>query len=333
MSDALLNNTNYKLHRRSASTEAAILVTRLRNSIWILGVPSWLFGITDRSIAALADGMFSTIEVFQLFTASLFFLSWIVLKPELSSVGNTMPAYQPELASEPPEHPLIATRFRMAELQEFHLIRQEYVLPFPYLCQIYHLLNLKHLEDIHSFSLNNLKILNVSDLRHTTIGGVLRFQTVLESSFNVLRIWRQPIVEVELILHNPYTVELSIPVYSDRRIVVLFNVFPISNNEHRFSIDIYSDLGWFRPLLQILLHTAACLTLFEDLPYLRSLAERNLHRLVNPNRVSGHATMQLFRRFADLYGSVLCGSESEPASLMGDLNEKPRLMLQQFPLG
>ncbi|HAA27393.1 MAG TPA: hypothetical protein DCE56_06550, partial [Cyanobacteria bacterium UBA8553] len=121
-------------------------------------------------------------------------------------------------------------------------------------------------------------------------------------SFNALRIWRQPIVEVILILHNPYTVELNIPVYNDKRIVVMFNVEPISDKEHKFFIDIYSDLNWFKPLLQILFHFAACLTLFEDLPYLQKLAERT-ERLVNLNALPTHETMLLFRRFVELYGS------------------------------
>jgi hypothetical protein len=53
----------------------------LKNGIWLLGVSSWLFGITDRSIASLADGYLSAIDLMQLLTASFFFLSWLFLKP------------------------------------------------------------------------------------------------------------------------------------------------------------------------------------------------------------------------------------------------------------
>ena len=190
----------------------------------------------------------------------------------------------------------------MLELQEQHMISQNYILPFPYLCQLYHLLNLKHLETIHHFSLNNLKVIKVSHFQPTPIGGMLKFQTILDSPVNALRIWRQPIVEVELILHTPYTVELSIPVYNNKRIIVVFNVLPLSHTEHKFFIDIYSDLEWPKPLLQILLHFASCLTLFEDLPYLGKLAERNIYRLVNLSRVSNHETMWLLGRFVELYG-------------------------------
>lgn len=301
--------TETKVKGSQPPLEATLLIARIRNSVWMFGIPSWLFGITDRSIAALADGNISIIEVFQLFTASLFFLSWLFLKPEPGEKDSRMPVFNPEFGTWL-EDGLAATRSRMAQLQNFHIIRQEYILPFPYLCQIYHLLNLKHLEDIHHFSLNNLRILQVSDFQATAIGGMIKFETVLDSPMNALRIWRQPIVEVELILHNSHTVELSIPVYNGKRIIVMFNVFPLNDTEHKLFIDIYSDLGWFKPLLQIPLHFASCLTLFEDLSYLQALANRNLDRLVKSQKVSSHETMQLFQRFVDLYGAELPSNEA-----------------------
>ncbi|MGV2828899.1 hypothetical protein [Myxosarcina sp. GI1(2024)] len=54
----------------------------LKKGIWILGTSSWLFGISDRSIASLADGYLSAIDLIQLSTASFFFVSWLFLKPE-----------------------------------------------------------------------------------------------------------------------------------------------------------------------------------------------------------------------------------------------------------
>ena len=124
------------------------------------------------------------------------------------------------------------------------MISQEYILPFPHLCQIYHLLNLKHLETIHKFSLNNLKFANITHSQPTQQGGIIKFQTVLDSPINALRIFRQEFVEVDLILHNPYTVELSIPVYNSKRVNIVFNVLPLTSKEHYFFIDIYSDLEW-----------------------------------------------------------------------------------------
>jgi len=76
--------------------------------------------------------------------------------------------------------------------------------------------------------------------------------------------WRQPIVEAVLILL--YTVELMIPVYNDKNIIVVFNVFPLSSTEH----VIYRYLQQLRgpkPLLQILLFFASCLTLLKICPF------------------------------------------------------------------
>ncbi len=292
--------------------EFSHFITNFRNSIWSLGVPSFLFGIIDRSIASFADGYLSTIELVHLFTTSFFFISWLSLKPEkgLNSGGlRTLQRYQTDLSLYHDEVYPCTAQARMTELQEQHAISQEYILPFPYLCQIYHLLNLKHLETIHNFSLNNLRVINVSHFQPTALGGVIKFQTSLDSPVNALRIWRSPIVEVELILHNPYTVELSIPVYNNKHLTVIFTAIPISDNEHRLFIDIYSNLPWPRPLLQILLHFASCLTLFEDLPYLRKIAERNIHPIVQLSRVSNHETMRLFQRFVDLYGSSIKPSQ------------------------
>ena len=303
--------------RKEQIKEISLFVHNLRSGIWFLGLPSWLFGVTDRTFASFADGYVSTLELAQLFTASFFFLGWIYLKPEISlnsSDTETLPNY--EFDFEPYELEVykgIVTN-RMLELHEQHMIRQEYILRFSYLCQIYHLLNLKHLETIHSFSLNNLKVVKVSNFQPTSNGGTIKFQTVLDSPINPLRIWRQPIVEVQLILHTPYTVELSIPVYNNKHITVLFNALPLSNNEHKLFIDIYSNLEWPKPILQLLLHFASSLTLFEDLPYLRKLGERNIQRLVNLSRVSNHETMWLMRRFADLYGG-----KKEPAQLTGGI--------------
>lgn len=297
--------------KNEQAREISLFVHNLRNGIWFFGIPSWLFGISDRTFASFADGYLSTLELVQLFTASFFFLSWIYLKPEvgLNSADGTL-TYQFDVDPHQLEAYKGIVANRMLQLQEQHTIRQEYILPFPYLCQIYHLLNLKHLETIHAFSLNNLRIIKVSNFQPTTSGGIIKFQTVLDSPVNPLRIWRKPIVEVQLILHTPYTVELSIPVYNNKHITVLFNAFPINNEQHKLFIDIYTNLEWPKPLLKLILHFASSLTLFEDLPYLRKLAEKNIHNIVNLSKSSNHETMWLMRRFAHLYGS-----SKEPAQI------------------
>ncbi|MEH1914501.1 hypothetical protein [Nostoc sp.] len=297
--NCLKNNKVFVEHQDSKIpniVEIALFIDQIKSSIWLFGIPSWLFGITDRSIAAFADGYLSPIEIFQLFTASFFFVSWLYLKPEESFNSNDLDPsqYQEYLAR---------TQANKLQLKKRHMISQEYILPFPYICQIYHLLNLKHLETVHRFSLNNLKILSISEFQITSAGGRITFQTILDSPANPLRIWRQPTVEVDLILHTPYTVELSIPVYNNKRIIVIFHAFPLNHSEHQLFIDIYSDLGWPKPLLQIILHFASCLTLFEDLPYLRALTEKNIERLFNLSRTSNHESALLFKRFVELYGS------------------------------
>lgn len=61
--------------------ELLAFLANLRNGIWLIGVSSWLFGITDRSIASFADGYLSALDIVQLFTALFFFVSWLFLKP------------------------------------------------------------------------------------------------------------------------------------------------------------------------------------------------------------------------------------------------------------
>lgn len=63
------------------TSDATDFLETLKYGIWLLGVLSWLFGITDRSIASFADGYLSALEIVQLFTASFFFVSWLFLKP------------------------------------------------------------------------------------------------------------------------------------------------------------------------------------------------------------------------------------------------------------
>ena len=53
----------------------------LKQGIWFFGVSSWVFGITDRTIACFSDGYLSALDITQLFTASFFFVSWLFLKP------------------------------------------------------------------------------------------------------------------------------------------------------------------------------------------------------------------------------------------------------------
>lgn len=305
MSTNLSQNNNTK-NTDDRYIEASLLINKVKNGIWSLGIPSWVVGIADRGVASFADGYISAAEILQILAAAFLFISWLYLKPEESwnnpNLGE-IEKYWEEIHPQRNQVYLNIIRNRMLQLQSQHKISQEYILPVPYICQIYHLLNLKHLENVHNFSLNNLKVVDVNYIHATDIGGIVKFQTVLDSPVNALRIWRQPIVEAGLTLHTPYTVELKIPVYNDKHIIVIFNALPLNQKEHKFFIDIYTDLQWSKPVLQILFHFAACLTLVEDLPYLQQLATINTERLVNSSKNTERKTMWLFRRFVELYGS------------------------------
>jgi hypothetical protein len=304
-------------------------MTKLCISVWSLGILYWILRIISRSVEFLADGHLSIAETFHLFVVFLLFAGWIYLRPEsrLELAGlnakdiSTLKYYKLDSVAPPHQAYLNQTETRMLQLDEYHLISQEYVLPIPYLCQIYHLLNLKHLESVHSFSLNGLKVADVSQLEATAIGGSIKFKTILNSSLNILRIWRQPVVEVELTLHTPYTIELKIPIYSDKKIVVMFNILPLGNDAHKLFIDMYSNLVFPKPIFQVFLHCASCLTLLEDLPYLHKLANGNLRQLAKGDQASSHKTMQLFKQFVELYGSSLEQSQAIGAVELRPISE------------
>ncbi len=76
-----MSKTVEKLTNNEQKLEQAVFLGKLRNAIWLLGVSSWLFGITDRSIASFADGYLSAWDIIQLSTASFFFVGWLFLKP------------------------------------------------------------------------------------------------------------------------------------------------------------------------------------------------------------------------------------------------------------
>jgi hypothetical protein len=297
------NNTEPSI-RKNEPVEILTILAKAKKYIWMIGVTLLASEIAFRGIFLLYRGSLSSREIIYTCLGSLFFLGWFLLNPQVKFDGGdrTFEILQ-ENASETnlaeSESNLVA-HSRMLELKEQHLISQVYTLPFPYLCQIYHLLNLKHLESVHRMSLGNLKVIGINGVNPTDTGGTLKFQTILENSVNILKMWRQPTVEVELVLHTPFTIELNIPAYNGKKIIVIFNVLPLANNRHKFFIDIYSDLQWHKPLLKLVLHCASCLTLFEDLPYLENLANKKLERSLN-TELSQPTNMWLFQRFVELY--------------------------------
>ncbi|MBW4518263.1 MAG: hypothetical protein KME16_00835 [Scytolyngbya sp. HA4215-MV1] len=284
-------------------------VNVLRKSIWFLGILLCLFGMIDQVIVSFSDNHVSYLEFFHFLTAAFLFISWIVLRPaieeELSTPTEKLKTVKLNPSLYTNKAHLLVAKNRMLELQNYHIISQLHILPFPYLSQIYHLLNLKHLETVHKNSLSGLKVIDICEIQPTALGGSVKFRTTLTSPINLLKIWRQPIVDVELTLHTPYTIELRIPVYGGKKIVVLFNVLPLTETTHEFLINIYTDLPYPKFLLWFVLHLATFVTLYEDLPYLKKLSERGFDRLLNSAKASSRKTVWLFQRFVNLHASTM----------------------------
>lgn len=77
----IISKNGTEVMSNNQPSELAVYVANLKNGIWLFGIPSWIFGIVDRSIASLSDGYLSAVDITQLFTASFFFVSWLFLKP------------------------------------------------------------------------------------------------------------------------------------------------------------------------------------------------------------------------------------------------------------
>jgi hypothetical protein len=73
--------TKQKIMKDQQPLDSKEFVGNLKNGIWLFGLSCWVFGITDRTIASLADGYLSSLDLTQLFTAATFFLAWLFLKP------------------------------------------------------------------------------------------------------------------------------------------------------------------------------------------------------------------------------------------------------------
>ncbi len=261
--------------------------------LWLLAIPAIIYGAADRGWAAFSPAAVSTTDISYCLIALVLLLGWVCIG----------------LAEEHLDFIALAddelVRAHTLTVESNCIAQQCYRLPFPYLCQIYHLLNVGHLESIHRFSLGNLKVIKISAFNKTKAGGQIRFKTMLDSPMNVLRLWRDPSVEVELTIHSPHQIELKVPAYGQKFIHVLFSVIPLSDQEHHLSIQMFSDLQWPRELLKAVLIVAASLTLLEDLPYLHRLSKRNYDGLFSQTTRKQRPSQarQLFYRYVDLYNN------------------------------
>ncbi|MGB3312111.1 MAG: hypothetical protein WA939_16755 [Nodosilinea sp.] len=263
-----------------------------RYGLWLLTIPAIVYGAVERGLSAFAQSDVNVNDMSYCLIALVMLMAWVCIGLVEDQSATKLLKEKEALA---PAGAVFTDSACIAQ--------QSYRLPFPYLCQIYHLLNLKHLEDIHRFSLGNLKVIKVSHFQETQVGGQIRFKTMLDSPFNVLRLWRDPSVDVDLTIHSPHQIELKVPAYGQKSIRVLFSVIPLNIEEHYLCIQMFSDLKWPRELLKAILLLAASLTLLEDLPYLRHLAKRNYKQLSKRplQRRNTSQAMQLFHHYVDLY--------------------------------
>jgi hypothetical protein len=58
--------TEQKIMNDQQPSDSKEFVGNLKNGIWLFGLSSWLFGITDRSIASFADGYLSALDLTKL---------------------------------------------------------------------------------------------------------------------------------------------------------------------------------------------------------------------------------------------------------------------------
>lgn len=261
--------------------------------LWLLAIPAIIYGAADRGWAAFSTATVNPTDISYCLIALVLLLGWV----NIGLAEDRLDALT--LAGDE------LVRANALAVESNRITQQCYRLPFPYLCQIYHLLNVGHLESIHRFSLGNLKVMKIGDFNKTEAGGQIRFKTMLDSPMNVLRLWRDPSVEVELTIHSPHQIELKVPAYGQKFIHVLFSVMPLSDKEHHLSIQMFSDLQWPRELLKAVLIVAASLTLLEDLPYLHHLTKRNYDGLFSqaPRPQKPSQARQLFYRYVDLYNN------------------------------
>jgi hypothetical protein len=61
--------------------EITTFLASLRSGLWFLCLPAWMFGTVERSISSLADGFLSALDITQVFTAFVFLIFWLFLKP------------------------------------------------------------------------------------------------------------------------------------------------------------------------------------------------------------------------------------------------------------
>lgn len=64
------------------AAETAIFLANLRQGIWLLCIPAWLFGTIERSATVFSHSCITAVDLVQISTASFFLVCWLLLKPQ-----------------------------------------------------------------------------------------------------------------------------------------------------------------------------------------------------------------------------------------------------------
>ncbi len=320
MQDNITTTKTVENKKSNKVKEIAFIIGRVRSGIWLFGIPSWLFGIGDRSFAAFADGYISVIEVVQLFTASLFFASWLFLRPENSLDNHEFTALQGNYGT---THTLKSESKQKHIVSQEHFLSQEYILPGSYWTNMFHTLNPLHLNHVHKITQNGIKVTEVTQYKETIKGGILTFTSVMDQIpglitdiqktikyipiLNLLNKYidmlRRPAFTSQLILHGPYTTELYIP--SEKYYTsIVFYVHPIEENKCKLFIDFYSNLPIPKICKFILFQIITPIVVWEDKVYLLKLSQKDpeFFRKIR-RKVPDNHFLRLSHRFIELYGS------------------------------
>lgn len=306
--------------KSNKTEEIALFVSKFRNGIWLFGIPSWLFGISDRSYAALTDGYLSAVEITQLFTACLLFISWLFLRPEYLLDNNDVIALQGSCGN----HQNLKSKSKQKHIiSEEHFLSKEYILPGSYWTNMFHTLNPLHLNHVHKITQNGIKVTEVTQYQETDKGGILTFTSVMDQIpglitdiqktikyipiLNLLNKYidmlRRPAFTSQLILHGPYTTELYIP--SEKYYTsIVFYVHPIEENKCKLFIDFYSNLPIPKICKYILFQIITPIVVWEDKVYLLKLSQKDpeFFRTIR-RKVKDNHFLRLSQRFIELYGS------------------------------
>ena len=299
--------------------EVALFVGRFRSGIWLFGILFWLFGISYISFSAFSDGYWSAIEIIQLFTASVLFLSWLFLRPEYLE-NNHVIALQGNYCT---NHTLKPDSEQKYIIREEHFLSKEYIFPGSYWTNMFHTLNPLHLNHVHKITQNGIKVTEVTQYRATKTGGILTFTSEMDQIpglitdiqkiikyvpiLNLLNKYidmlRRPAFTSQLILHGLHTTELYIPAEKYYTSIV-FSIHPIEENKCKLFIDFYSNLPIPKIFKFILFQIITPIVVWEDKVYLLKLSQKDpdFFRKIR-RKVPDNHFLRLSQRFIELYGS------------------------------